>query len=99
MVCGNRIRRRMAFCAQADCCLPQEWDVWNDAECETILTKQREVQHEIPNCNLGGCGVSRCERVGGLFLSGKQGPSDRTDRVHSYPVNLPGCDYRFALPG
>jgi hypothetical protein len=43
-----------------------------DAElCETIRPRQREVQNEIPNCNMGGCGLSRCEWVGGLFLGGK----------------------------
>jgi hypothetical protein len=26
------------------------------------------VQHEIPNCNLGGGGLSRCEWVGVYFL-------------------------------
>ena len=39
--------------------------------CETIRPSQREVQHEIPNCNMGGCGFPRCEWVGGLFLCEK----------------------------
>src|ERR1700680_1170476 len=38
--------------------------------CEIIRPRRREVQHEIPNCSLGGCGLSRCEWVGGLFLGG-----------------------------
>ena len=65
--------------------------------CEIIRPRQREVQHEIPNRNMGGCGLSRCELVGGLFLICKQGPSDRTDCFHSYPLNLPRCDCRLAL--
>jgi hypothetical protein len=46
----------------------------------------------------GGCGLRRCEWVGGLSLSEKQGPSDRSDCVQSYPVNVPHCDYRLASP-
>src|SRR5271167_2687984 len=65
--------------------------------CETIRPRQREVQHEIPSCNVGGRGLSRCEWVGGLFLSEKQGPSDRTDGVHSCSANLPHCDCRLTL--
>ena len=51
----------------------------------------------IPNRNMGGCRLSRCEWLGGLFLSGKQEPSDSTDCVHSCSANLPHCDCRLAL--
>jgi hypothetical protein len=60
--------------------------------------QQREVQHEIPNCNVGDCGLPRCERLGGLFPSSKQGPSDRTDRVRfSCPVAIVGSHYHVSL--
>jgi hypothetical protein len=59
------------------------------------------VQHEIRNCNMGGCGLSRREWVGGLSLSEKQGPSDRTDCLHSYSVTCPvaivGSHYPVSL--
>jgi hypothetical protein len=60
--------------------------------------RQRRVQHEIQNCAMGGCGLSRCEWVGGLFLGGSQGPSATTDYVPSCPLNLPRCDCRLTLP-
>ena len=71
-----------------------------DAElCETIdQGRQREVQHEIPNRDLGCCGLSCCEWLGGLFLSKRQGPSDRTVGVRSSSANLSHCDCRHALP-
>ncbi len=66
--------------------------------CDTMRQRQREVPHEIPNWSMGGRGLSRCERVGGLFLSEKQRPSDRAAGVHSYSANLPCCDCRLVLP-
>src|SRR5215469_14169633 len=46
-----------------------------DAElCETLRSRQREVQHEIPNRDMGCCGLSCCKWLGGLFFSKKQGP-------------------------
>src|ERR1700733_1617771 len=65
--------------------------------CEIIRSRQPEVQYEIPNCNLGGCGLSRCGWVGCLFLGGQQRPPDRADCVRSCAVNLPRFDCRFAL--
>src|ERR1700722_4625145 len=47
---------------------------------------------------MGYRGFSRWERMGDLFLSGKQGPADATDCVHSNPVNLPHCNCRLPLP-
>src|SRR5215469_847763 len=70
-----------------------------DAElCETIRPRQREVPHEIPNRDMGCCGLSCCEWLGGLFLSKRQGPSDRTVGVCSSSANLSHCDCRNALP-
>jgi hypothetical protein len=60
--------------------------------------RQRRVQHEIHNCAMGGCGLSRCEWVGGLFLGGSQGPCATTDYFPSCPGNLPLCDCRPTLP-
>ena len=67
--------------------------------CETIRPRQREVEHEIPNRDVGGCWLSRCERVGGSFLCEKQGPSHGTAGVHARSFHLPCCDNRHALPG
>src|SRR5215472_2884019 len=40
-----------------------------DAElCETLRSRQREVQHEIPNRDMGCCGLSCCKWLGGLFF-------------------------------
>src|ERR1700682_4299926 len=65
---------------------------------ETIRLKEQEVQHEIPHCCRGDCGIACCERLGSLFLCEKQRPSDRTDCVHSCAVDLSHCDCRLALP-
>jgi hypothetical protein len=46
---------------------------------------------------MGRCWLSRCKRLGNLFLYGEQGPSDKADCVHSRPANLPRCDNRLAL--
>jgi len=47
---------------------------------------------------MDGCGLSRCGWLGGLFLGGKQGPSDRTDCVWlTYPVAIVGSDYAVSL--
>src|SRR6516162_11123436 len=47
---------------------------------------------------MGCCGLSCCEWLGGLFLSKRQGPSDRTVGVRSSSANLSHCDCWHALP-
>src|SRR6267378_1576140 len=47
---------------------------------------------------MGDCGLSRCERLGDLFLRSKQGQSHKPDCIHSCPADLPRCDCRLALP-
>jgi hypothetical protein len=56
------------------------------------------VPREISNCNLGDCGLSGCERLGYLFFSGTQRPSNGTDYEQSSPIDLSDCDCRHALP-
>jgi len=73
-------------------------DRTNAELCETIRPRQREVPHEIPNHDMGCCGLSCCEWLGGLFLSKRQGPSDRTVGVCSSSANLSHCNCRNALP-
>ena len=67
--------------------------------CEIIRLRRREAQHEIPNRNMGGCWLSRCEWLVGLFPHCKQGPSNITAGVHSCSANLSHRDCRLASPG